>query len=358
MKGVYQWNHDWERIARRIVHPQAVVLVIGSTDTGKTTFCRFLVEQGVSQGLRVGLVDADVGQSQIGPPSTIGLKILSQIPDWNEIEADNLYFVGWISPEGHLLRCITGVRLMVDAALSAGANYVVIDTTGYVKGVGAIKLKQHKIEIIKPRHLVCIQHSDELDAIAAGFDASRSMKIYRLPPHQRATSKTSKFRRQYRESRVNRYFSETASAVIPFDQFRGQGTPFFAGRRANRKELEILSGLANNQVIYGEWGHRSITLVSQNVLSDHARTRIKSRLSLTNLVARTPEYFERRFVGLVDANGKLVSVGIIQAADFDANHLRVRCRLGTSEHTKIVQFGRYKHECVNGGKESTASAVD
>lgn len=358
MKSVYKGNHDWERIARRIVHPQAVALVIGSTDTGKTTFCRFLVEQGVSQGLRVGLVDADVGQSQIGPPTTIGLKVLSQIPDWNEIEADNLYFVGWISPEGHLLRCITGVRLMVDAALSAGANFVVIDTTGYVKGVGAIKLKQHKIEITKPRHLVCIQHSGELEAIISGFDASHSMKVYRLSPHHAATSKTSKFRRHYRETRVNRYFSETVGALLPFDQFRGQGTPFFAGRRANRKELEILSELANGQIFYGEWGHRTLALVSQSVLSDYARSQIKSRLSLTDLVSRTPEYFERRFVGLVDANGDLVSVGIIQAADFETNHLKVRCKLGTSDRTTIVQFGRYKHECVNGGKESTARAVD
>ena len=112
MKAVYQGNRDWERIARYIVQPQAVILVVGSTDTGKSTFCRFLVEQGVSQGLRVGLVDADVGQSRIGPPTTIGLKILSQNPHWDEIEADDLYFVGWISPEGHLLQCVTGVRLI------------------------------------------------------------------------------------------------------------------------------------------------------------------------------------------------------------------------------------------------------
>ena len=71
------------------------------------------------RGLRVGLVDTDVGQSQIGPPTTIGVKILFQNPDWDTVEADSLYFVGWISPEGHLLQCVTGVRLMVDAAFKA-----------------------------------------------------------------------------------------------------------------------------------------------------------------------------------------------------------------------------------------------
>ena len=344
MKGVYQGNHDWERIARSIVHPQAVVLVIGSTDTGKTTFCRYLVERGVSQGLRVGLVDADVGQSQIGPPTTIGLKILSHNPDWDKIEADNLYFVGWISPEGHLLRCVTGVRLMVDAALRAGANFVVVDTTGYVKGIRAIALKQHKIEIIQPSNLVCIQHSDELDAIVSGFDVSHSIMIHRLSPHQAVTSKTNKYRREYRETCVNRYFSETVEALLPFDQFRGQGTPFFAGRRANTEELEILSDLANHRVLYGEWGHRMLTLVSRSVLSDDECLRIKSRLSLTSLAARTPDYFAQRFVGLVDGNGKMVSVGIIQATDFETNHFKVRCKLGAIDETKIVQFGRYKLE--------------
>lgn len=351
MKGVYQGNHDWERIARSIVHPRSVVLVIGSSDTGKTTLCRYLVEQGVAQGLRVGLVDADVGQSQIGPPTTIGLKILSHHPEWDKIEADSLYFVGWISPEGHLLRCVTGVRLMVDAALRGGVNFVVVDTTGYVKGIGAIALKQHKIEIIQPNYLVCIQHSGELEAIVSGFDASHSMKVHRLSPHQAATPKTSKYRRKYRETRVNRYFSETVEALLPFDQFRGQGTLFFAGRRANGKELEILSGLANNRVLYGEWGHRTLALVSRRDLSDRARSQIKNRLSLTNLTARTPEYFDRCFVGLVDGNGELVSVGIIQAADFETNHLKVRCRLGTSDRTKIVQFGRYKHKCVKGRED-------
>ena len=67
---------------------------------------------------------------------------------------------------------------MVDTALRAAVDFVVIDTTGYVKGMGAVALKRHKIEIIQPRYLVCIQHSGELDAIVAGFDAIQSMKVY------------------------------------------------------------------------------------------------------------------------------------------------------------------------------------
>ncbi len=344
MTGVNQRMHDWERVARDIVHPQAVILVIGSTDTGKSTFCRYLVERGVSQGLRVGFVDADVGQSQIGPPTTIGLKMLSRIPDWDKVEADNLYFVGWISPVGHTLECVTGVRLMVDAAFRAGADCVVIDTTGYVKGMGGVALKRHKIEIIQPRYLVCIQRSGELDEIMAGFDAFHSMKIHRLSPHQAVTSKTSVYRRKYREARVKRYFSETLQVLLPFEQFRGQRSPFFVGRRANAKELEILSDAANEQILYAEWGRRSLALVARSVLSDNAKSHIKNRLNLTNLVTRAPEYFEGRFVGLVNGKGEMVSVGIIKAANFETNHLKIRCKLGAANEAKVVQFGQYKRE--------------
>ncbi|MDE0300277.1 MAG: Clp1/GlmU family protein [Candidatus Poribacteria bacterium] len=346
MKGDYQGNHDWERIARRIIHPQAIVLVIGSVDTGKSTFCRFLVEQGLARGLTVGLVDADLGQSQIGPPATIGLKVLSQNPDWNEIEADDLYFVGWISPEGHSLRCVTGVRLMVDTAVRAGVDFVVVDTSGYVKGRGAVTLKQHKIEIIQPRHLVCIQRSGELDEIVAGFDDIHPVKVHRLAPHRASTSKTSDFRRKYRESRVNRYFSETVEACLPFERFRGQRTPYFVGRSANARELEILSDLAETRVLYAEWGHRTLALVTQEVLPDCVQSQLKHRLSLSNLVARPQRYFERRFVGLIDARGKTVSVAIIKAVDFEANCLTLLCKPDTAENTKIVQFGRYKDEQV------------
>ena len=77
MADTYQPNRDWENLARKVVQPQQIVLVIGATDVGKSTFCRFLIERGVTSKLKVGFVDADVGQSQIGPPTTIGLKIFS-----------------------------------------------------------------------------------------------------------------------------------------------------------------------------------------------------------------------------------------------------------------------------------------
>lgn len=352
MAGCYQTNCDWERIAQNVVSPQQTVLIIGATDVGKSTFSRFLIERGVARGLRVGFVDADVGQSQIGPPTTIGLKIFSSdtstethtASSVDDGEPDALYFVGWISPSQHELQCVTGTQLMVDAARQAGAEFIVIDTTGYIDRVSAIILKQQKIELIQPDHIVCLRRSRELDAIVTCFDELDSIQIHRLAPHENVTSKSSVYRRKHRESCFERYFADAVTETLPFDQIRGQGSPFFIGRKANAKELKTISELIDDRVLYAEWGHRLLVVVTPDVLPNLAHSRLKSRLSAIHLVAEVPEYFESRLVGLLNAGRELLSVGVIEAVDFSANQFQIRGKQGAVAETKIVQFGRYKQD--------------
>ena len=53
-----------------------VTLVIGVVDAGKTTLVTRLAAALASPGDLVGVVDADLGQSDIGPPTTVGLGLV------------------------------------------------------------------------------------------------------------------------------------------------------------------------------------------------------------------------------------------------------------------------------------------
>ena len=347
MADLYQPNRDWEHLAPKVVHPQQIVLVIGATDVGKSTFCRFLIERGVARGLKVGFVDADVGQSQIGPPTTIGLKVFAPNGSMESLaeiasKPDDLYFVGWTSPERHLLQCVAGTRLMVDAALKTGADFIVVDTTGYVEGDTAGVLKQHKIELVKPTHLICLHRSRELDTIVTPFEGDDTIQIHRLLPHRSVTSKGDEFRRKYRESSFAHYFSDCIQEILPFDQIRGQRTPFFNGRQANLKEQEMLSNFIDDRVFHAEWGHRSLTLATLDRLPSLTQSRLKNHLSLKNLVTETPQYFEHRLVGLLDTSGTTISIGVIDDVDFNAKQLKIQCKVGTAAKTKTLQFGQYR----------------
>lgn len=364
MDGTYQVNQDWRKLASRIVKPQQIVLVIGTTDVGKSTFCRFLADSALAKGFKVACVDTDIGQSQIGPPTTIGIK--SFAPDANlqssETQdpvsdseqsrtgtpivfngtADAFYFVGDVSPQGHLLGLLAGTRLMVDSAREADADFVVIDTTGYIHDPAAVILKQHKIELIRPNHLVCIGRSTELEQITACYSQQQWLNIHYLLPHRSVRTKSSKARSRYRKDQFDTYFSDSNVQQVPFEQIRGGRTPFFIGRVANQKELEILSRLAETQVYHAEWGSRTLCLIVPKPLSKATTTHIKNYLSLTRVTAEVRTYFERRLVGLIGSAGHTYAVGIIEGVNFQKQELSIRSKTDTVKQACAIQFGAYQ----------------
>jgi len=349
MEGRYHINQDWQRLANRIIMPQQIVLVIGATDAGKSTFCRFLVDSALTHGLKTALVDADVGQSQIGPPTTIGMKFFTPAmgPVQFDGDADQLYFVGDLSPRPRYLETLTGTRLMVDRARETEADFIVVDTTGYIHDRPAVSLKQHKIELIRPNHLVSIGRAIELEQITVCYHQQAWVDLYHLLPHRSVRSKTSNTRSRYRKARFNAYFSKSSVQQIPFEQIRGERTSFFIGRPANKKELEILSRLAETQVYYAEWGNRTLCLITVGSLSKTIINHIKNYLSLTSVTAEVRAYFERRLVGLVSKmSGNTDAIGVIEAIDFQKREFSIRCPAsqvdGIAKHTCVIQFGDYK----------------
>ena len=364
MDDTYQVNPDWRKLARQVVKPQQIVLVIGATDAGKSTFCRFLTDFALAKGFKVACVDADIGQSQIGPPTTIGVKsfvpiIETQLPstqepilesEQNRVEnriafdgtADRLYFVGDVSPNGHFLETLTGVRLMVDSAREADADFIVVDTTGYVHDPPAVILKQHKIELIRPNHLICIGRSTEFEQITACYSQQVWLNIHYLLPHRSVRLKSGHLRSRYRKDRFDLYFSESRVQQLPFEQIRGGRTPFFIGRPANEKELEILSGLAETQVHHAEWGNRTLCCIVSKHLSKATITHIKNYLSLTRVTVEVSTYFKRRLVALIDGTGKTSAIGVIEAVDFRKRELSVRCKTDAVKQACAIQFGDYQ----------------
>ena len=101
-----------------------------------------------------------------------------------------------------------------------------------------------------------------------------------------------------------------------FEQIRGGRTPFFIGRPANEKELEILSRLAETQVYYAEWGKRTLCCIVSKHLSKATIAHIKNYLSLMRVTVEVSTYFKRRVVGFIDRTGNTYAIGVIEAVEF------------------------------------------
>src|SRR5919197_322767 len=99
MEDVEKQHSD--AIATLTSHPGRI-FVVGGVDSGKTTFARRLALAALESGQSVALVDADLGQSTIGPPGTVGLKLVTGREDLEEgAPPDAMAFVGAISPRNN-----------------------------------------------------------------------------------------------------------------------------------------------------------------------------------------------------------------------------------------------------------------
>lgn len=200
-----------EKAVEQAVARGGVTLLAGGLDSGKTTLARRIARAGLEAGRVVGFLDADVGQSTVGPPTTIGLRLLRQPSDLDHSSlshADWQAFVGSTSPQGHIVPLVVGSKLMLDRAFDEGAEMAVVDTTGLVSGVYGQLLKQHKVQLLQPDLVIGLERGEELEpliGIIKRFSASEVMTL-RIHPdvvptsvEQRALNRQEAFRAYFAE---------------------------------------------------------------------------------------------------------------------------------------------------------------
>jgi polynucleotide 5'-hydroxyl-kinase GRC3/NOL9 len=217
-------QQDWFPVLEALREGKGIAVLLGETDTGKSTLARFLISQLCEKGIKTALVDADIGQSFLGPPTTIGLSVFNLPPDWEDILSPEIFFVGSTSPEGHAPIHMRGVKKMVERAISCGAEVVLVDTTGLVSGEAGRDLKRRKIDLLQPAFLIAPQRSEEVEHILALYTGSTLPKIFRLSPPEAVRSRPAEERTLYRRKKFEEYFHGAETRELSASDLRLEGT--------------------------------------------------------------------------------------------------------------------------------------
>jgi polynucleotide 5'-hydroxyl-kinase GRC3/NOL9 len=222
---------EWERINPESL--EGTIMVIGESDTGKTTFARYLFLQLCRCHNRVAFLDCDVGQSTLGLPTTLNLALSdgepSAFPPDGEVFS---YFVGATSPRGYMLPTVIGVRKLQQKAQELGAEVIVVDTTGLVSRLaGGGALKQWKIELLEPSTLVGLERGAELEHILWPWRWDKRVRVYDLPVSEHVIEKTRTERITHREERFRSYFQTAHTLGVPFRDVVVFGIEMMAGGR-------------------------------------------------------------------------------------------------------------------------------
>lgn len=183
-----------------------VVMLVGGSDTGKTSFAKRILDAAMRMGRSAAYVDADVDQSVTGPPACAGVRVLASPADLDRLdEAHSLHFVGSISPEGVVLQHVVATAALVDKVRDR-VDLVVVDTTGTISGVIGETLKYHKMELCRPDVVVGLQRGAELEPLVGMLRRFFSADVETLPvdpdlrpasPDQRRAHRTKLFAKAF-----------------------------------------------------------------------------------------------------------------------------------------------------------------
>ncbi|HEV8473457.1 MAG TPA: Clp1/GlmU family protein [Methylomirabilota bacterium] len=192
-----------------------VTVIVGAGDTGKTSLAARLAGALAARGARVAVVDADVGQSEVGPPTTVGLgRVAGPLTRLGEAEVLALEFVGDTSPVRHIRETSDAAGRLVRRALAAGFERVIVDTGGLVQGGLGLALKRAKLRAVDPDVVLVVQRRDESEALARALEGAPRPAVIRIAASPAAVRRTPARRREHRSGALRAYFARAHTVAI------------------------------------------------------------------------------------------------------------------------------------------------
>lgn len=330
---------DWRPCIEGIIASPGVVMVVGASDAGKTTFCVELANAAAEAEIPCAVVDADVGQSEIGPPGAIGLGIVEgPIVGMRDLRPRRLYFIGDVTPVGHLVQCVVGVRKLVDEATHRGAKLTIVDTTGLIRGAVGRKLKLYKIDVVGPQHLVAVQKNADAEHVLRAFRQREGMTIWRLRTSPEARTRSREMRASRRRLRLYEHFRMAEKHTLRLDDLDLWGTWLGAGTPLTWQEARTLEEALDLRVLHAERVGSGLYVVA----GSHGRARISRAQESLNVgpIAIVPAArFEGILAGLADSTGSVLEVGIVKGMDLVERTITVLTPLRSAAPVRRVIFG-------------------
>ena len=333
----------WQEAAAAVLATAGVVLVVGGPDCGKSTFCRVVLAAARRQGLPLAFIDADLGQSHVGPPTTLGLKFFPPYPpDSLTHPADLLYFIGQTSPPGRLLEIVLGLQRLA-AAARARCPLVLVNTSGLVSGPLAVRLKVAKAEALAPQLIIFLERGEELAAVASPL-RRLAPRTCSLQVSSQARPKTWTERWQYRQERFAAYFAPASPLPVPLAARFWLGFPFAQAPVVAGPERQQLAAVAAAELLRVERGGGYAYLVTGAALSEEVQTRVGAHLAPDRLCWASWSQLAGRLVGLLDANLLTMALGVLLAVAWDREEAAILTPLPAARlpEVRFVRLGRLR----------------
>ncbi|RYR54022.1 hypothetical protein Ahy_A06g029272 isoform D [Arachis hypogaea] len=200
------------------------VIVVGPTDSGKSTLSRMLLSWAAKQGSKPTFVDLDIGQGSITIPGCIAATPIEMPIDPVEgitLEMPLVYFFGHTTPSNNvelykvLVKELGGMleRQFAGNAESR-ASGMVINTMGWIEGVG-YDLLLHAIRTLKANVVLVLGQEKLYSMLRDVLKGEPKVDVVKLQRSGGVVSRNVKVRQKARSFRIREYFYGLLNDLSP-----------------------------------------------------------------------------------------------------------------------------------------------
>jgi len=325
-----------DTVAKRFVK----VMVVGDTDSGKTTFCTLLVNQAVKEGLKVALVDGDIGQADIGPPTTVSLAVLKkQTVDLFTSTPEKVLFMGATTPCGLIGKVVEGVAELGRKALELGAEFVVFNTDGWVDGEAATLYKIDLAANVGADVVFLLQTSAGLQGLTDGLKGL-GLNAQVLPVPAAIKPRSREVRKGLRELGYKKGLRDLTCRTLPLGWFQLENTVLGSGMPLTQDRVYEFSERLGGNVLYGEEKAGLLVLVvdGDELPQEASKSFVEAQGRDVHVIHRGVE--KGLISALLDKNREFQGLGIIDEIDYVKRVLKVYTPY--TGPVSIVQLGQVK----------------
>jgi polynucleotide 5'-hydroxyl-kinase GRC3/NOL9 len=331
---------SWENTARELLSldKPVTVTVIGGVDSGKTSFCTFLVNAAVKEKLKTAIIDADLGQSDIGPPSSVGFNFVAKpIKDLFEINAQDAFFVGSASPSGAISKIIDGLDFLKAKVLDQAPDFVIINTDGWVEGEEASAYKVRLAKVGGSNAVVGLQQKNELNPI---LEALQEIKVFTIASPQLVKPRDREKRKLLRELSYKKYLKEAKMQSFSLGWITVKNSLLGSGSQIHGKRLEVLNNLLQNKTVYSEETVATILVVlkGKGITEEQVKAAEGNFGKRIKVILKGDE--KGLLVGFKNEENNFLGIGVLHEVDYKRKIIKVYTPLNHKPY--MLCFGQIK----------------
>ncbi|MEM3437635.1 MAG: polynucleotide 5'-hydroxyl-kinase [Nitrososphaerales archaeon] len=264
--GVRIWKDLEEKVLKNFQIGRKRIIIIGETDSGKSTLTSYLANKALMRGLKTIIIDGDIGQGDLAPPGCIGaILIKNKIYDLRDLEADILSFLGFTSPRYVRDLVIERMKKIISRIEEKEYDLCIINTDGYIVEEG-MSYKVDMIKEFKPDIIICFKDTDkELFRRLKDFD-NNSMVIVADRPE--GVVKSSHERIERRLSQYYRFLKDGKDLNVSLNKMKLSFMKDFYEFNPSKIELEEFSHKLSSKIYFAKKTNNNKIIVFRSNFGD------------------------------------------------------------------------------------------